>query len=69
MPPKELKIERCMDYGQLRVIDWDDVAEVKEHLLATPPDGRLQLLVWGDKGVGMWRRNSINVISYLACRV
>ena len=41
---KELKIERCIEYGQSRLIDWD-VAEVKEDLLANPPDGRLQLLV------------------------
>ena len=29
MPRKELKIDRCMEYGQSRLIDWDHVAEVK----------------------------------------
>ena len=43
------------------------MAEVKGDLLANPPDGRLQLLVWDDKGMGMLRRNSINVIGYVAC--
>ena len=66
---KELKIDRCMEYGQSRIIDWDHVAEVKEDLLANPPDGRLQLLVWDDKGMGLLRRNSINVIGYSACPV
>ena len=42
---KELKVDRCMEYGQSGLIDWDHVAEVKEDLLAKPPDGRLQLLV------------------------
>ena len=37
MPRKELKIDKCMQYGQSRVIDWDDVAEVKQDLLANPP--------------------------------
>ena len=41
VPRKELKIHRCMEYGQSRLIDWDHVAEVKEDLLANPPDGRL----------------------------
>ena len=71
VPRKELKIDRCMEYGQSRLIDLDHVAEVKEDLLATPPppDGRLQLLVWDDKGMGLLRRNSINVIGYVACPV
>ena len=69
VPRKELKIDRCMEYGQSRIIDWDRVAEVKEDLLANPPDGRLQLLVWDDKGMGLLRRNSINVIGYVACPV
>ena len=42
---KELKIDRTMEYGQSRLIDWDHVAEVKKDLLANPPDGRLRLLV------------------------
>ena len=50
---KELKIDRCMEYRQSRLIGWDHVAEVKEYLLVNPPDGRLQLLVWDDKGMGM----------------
>ena len=37
VPLKELKIDRCMEYGQSRLIDWDHVAEVKEDLLANPP--------------------------------
>ena len=37
VPRKELKIDRCMEYGQSRIIDWDHVAEVKEDLLANPP--------------------------------
>ena len=69
VPRKELKIDRCMEYGQSRLIDWDHVAEVKEDLMATPPDGRLQLLVWDDKGMGLLQYNSINVIGYLACPV
>ena len=68
MPRKELKIDRCMVYGQSRLIDWDH-AELKEDLPANPPDGRLKLLVWDDKGLGMLRRNSINVMGYLACPV
>ena len=66
---KELKIDRTMEYGQSRLIDWDHVAEVKEDLLATPPDGGLQLPVWDDKGMGMLLRNSINVTGYFACLV
>ena len=69
VPRKELKIDRCMVYGQSSLIDWDHVAEVKDDLLANPPDGRLQLLVWDDKGMALLRRNSINVISYVACLV
>ena len=69
MPRKELKIDTCMEYGQSRLIDWDHVAEVKEDLLANPSDGRLQLLVWDDKGIGLLRHNSINVIGYVACPV
>ena len=33
---KELKIDRTMEHGQSRLIDWDHVAEVKEGLLANP---------------------------------
>ena len=33
----ELKIDRCMEYGQSQLIDWDHVAEVKEDLVANPP--------------------------------
>ena len=67
VPHKELKIDGCMEYGQSRLIKWFHVAEVKEDLLANPPDGRLQLLVWDDKDLGMLRRNSITVIGYVAC--
>ena len=45
------------------------MAEVKEDLLGNPPDGRLQLLVWDDKGMGMSRRNSISQPATLACPV
>ena len=69
VPRKELKIYGCMEYGQSRLIDWDHVAEVKEDLLANPPDGRLQLVVWDDKGMGLLRRSSINIIGYVACPV
>ena len=58
-----------MEYGQSRRIDWDHVAEVKEDLLVKPPDRRLQLLVWDNKGMGLLRRNLINVIGYVACSV
>ena len=68
VPRKELKIDRCMEYGQSRLINRDHVAKVKEDLLANPPDGRLQLLVWDDKGMGMSRNNVSNVTGYLACR-
>ena len=66
VPRKELKIDRCMEYGQCRLIDWDHVAKVKEDLLANQPNGRLQLLVWDDKGMGLLQRNSINAIGYMA---
>ena len=66
---KELKMNRCREYGQSRLIDWDHVAKVKEDLLGDPPDGRLQLLVWDDKGMALLRHNSINVIGYVACPV
>ena len=69
MPRKELKIDRCMEYGQFRLNDWDHVAMVKEDLLANPPDGLVQLLVWDDKGMGMLQRSSINVIGYVALHV
>ena len=36
---KALKIDRTMEYGQSRLIDWYHVAEVKEDLFANPPDG------------------------------
>ena len=66
---KELNIDRCMEYGQSRLIDWVHLAEVKEDLLTNTPDGRLRLLFRDDKVMGMLRRNSISVIGYLACRV
>ena len=66
---KELKIDRTMEYGQSRLIDWDHVAKVKEDLLANPPDGQLQLLGWDDKGMGMPLHNLINVTDYFACPV
>ena len=66
---KELKLDRYMEYGQLRLIDWDYVAEVKEDLLANPRDDRLRLVVLDDKGLGTARRNSINVTGYFACSV
>ena len=69
MPRKKLKIDRCMEYGQFRLIDWDHVAEVKEDLVANPPDGRLQPLVWDDKGMALLRYNSINAIGYVASPV
>ena len=69
MPRKELKIHRCIEYGQSGLIDWDHVEEVKEDLLANPPDGQVLLMVWDDKGMGLLRRNSINVIGYVACPV
>ena len=59
---KELKIDRTMEYG-------DHVAEVKGGLLASPSDGRRQLLVWDDKRMRMSRRNWINVTGYFACPV
>ena len=65
MPHKELKIDRCMEYGQSRLINWYHVAKVKEDLLANHPAGRLQLLVCYDKGMGMSRRHSMNVTVYL----
>ena len=37
VPRKELKIDMCMEYAQLRLIHWDHVAEVKEDLVANPP--------------------------------
>ena len=58
-----------MEYGQSWLIDWDHMAEVKEDLLANPPDGRLQLLVWDDKGMAMLFRNLINVTGCFACPV
>ena len=66
---KELKIDKTMEYGQSRLIVWDHVAEVKEDLLANPCDGRLQLVVWDDKGMGMLLRYSINVTGCFACSV
>ena len=60
MPRKELGIDRCMEYSQSRLIDWDHVAEVKQDLLANPPDGRLQLLGWDDKGMALLCHNSMN---------
>ena len=66
---KELKIDRNLEYGQSWLINWDHVAEVKEDPLANPPHGRLQRLVWDHKGMGMPRRNSINVTGYCACPV
>ena len=64
VPRKESKIDRCMEYGQSRLIDWDNVAKIMEDLLANPPDGRLQLLVSDGKGMGMSLRNSNNVTGY-----
>ena len=61
----EWNIDRTMEYGQSRLIDWDHMAKVKEVLLGNPLDGRLQLLVWDDKGMGMPLRNSINVVGVL----
>ena len=58
-----------MEYGQSRLIDWEHVAEAKEDLFVNPRAGRLQLFVWDDKGMGMLRRNSINVTGYFACPV
>ena len=69
MNRKKLTIARCMEYGQSRLINWDHVAEVKEDLLANPRDAPLHLLVEDDKGMGMSRRNSINVAGYFACPV
>ena len=69
VPHKELKIDRCMVYGQSRLIDWDHVADVKDDLLANPPNDRLQLLVCDDKGMGVLRCNPMNVIGYVACPV
>ena len=46
LPRKKLKIDRCMEYGKYRLIDWNHVVGVKEDLLANPPNGRLQLPVW-----------------------
>ena len=57
VPRKELKIDKCMEYGQSRLIDWDHVVQVKEDLLPNPPDGRLQLLGWDDKGMGLLRHS------------
>ena len=42
----------------------DHVAEVKED---PPPDGRLQPMVWDDKGMGMLLRNLIDVTGCFAC--
>ena len=69
VPCKELNIDRCMDYGQSRLIDWDHVVEVKQDLLANLPEGRLQLLFSDHKGMGMLRRDSINAIGSVACPV
>ena len=66
---KELKIDRTMEYGESQLIDCDHVADVKEDLLANPADGRLQLLVSEDKGMGMPLHNSISVTAFFACRV
>ena len=62
MNRKELKIDRTMEYGQSRLIDWDHVAEVKEDLLAKPPDGRLHLLGrqrYGNVGLQFDQRNGL----------
>ena len=69
MHHKELNIDWCMEYWQSRLIGWDHTAQVKQDLLANSPDGRLYLLVWDDKGMGVSRRNSINVTCYFACLV
>ena len=54
VPRKQLKIDRCMEYAQSRLIDWEHVEEVNEDLLANPPDGRLQLLLLlGDNHAGV----------------
>ena len=69
MNRKEFQIDKSMEYGQSWLIDWDHVAEVKEDLLANPRDGRLQLLLWDDKGMAMPFRNLINVTGCFACPV
>ena len=66
MPGKELRIHRYMGYVQSTLMDWDHVAEVKEDLLANPLEGRLQLPIWDDKGMGTSRHIAINVTGYLA---
>ena len=36
VPRKEVKIDRCVEYWQSRLVDGDHVVEVKEDLLANP---------------------------------
>ena len=66
---KELKMGRLMEYGQSRLIDCDHVVKVKGDRFANTSDGRLQLLVWDDKGMGMPLCNSIDVTGCFACSV
>ena len=65
MNRKELKIDGTMGYGQSRLIDWDHVADVNGDLLANLRDGRLLLLVWDGKGMGMPLCNSTDVTAAL----
>ena len=45
------------------------MAEVKENLLASTRDGRLYLMVWEDRGMGMPLRNWIDVTGCFGCHV
>ena len=56
-----------MEYGQSRLIDWDQVAEVKEDLLANPPDGLLGRQRYGIVATQVDQRNWLLGLPCVMC--
>ena len=66
----DLKIDRTKERGQIRFINYDDVARKVTGYQALPPPGPLRVTAWEDSGMTRFafdRRRFFSLLQYMIC--